>query len=122
MQTETYHISDAVVAPDCSITSGATIGQVINAHVQHLLRMYLRTPVRAPHHRVVSHCACRRAARDAEVRELDAPVLVRQDVRALDIAMDDTLVVQVHQAFEHLRDVYADQGFRELAKALAYVV
>lgn len=64
----TNHISDAVVAPDCSITSGATIGQDINARIQHLLRIYLRTPVRAPHYRVVPYCACRRAACDTEVR------------------------------------------------------
>ena len=60
---------------------------------KHLLRIYLRTPVRTPHHSVVPHRTGRRAACDAEVRQLDAPILVGEDIRTLDVAVDDTLIV-----------------------------
>lgn len=41
--------------------------------------------------------------RDTEVGELDAAVLIRQDVGSLDVAVDDSLLVQVNETLEDLR-------------------
>ena len=44
-------------------------------------------------------------------------VVVDEDVLALDVAMDDTLVVEVDEALEHLARVFTDDALVELAKA-----
>ena len=79
------------------------------------------TPIGTPNHRVVA-CARRRAARDTEVRKFDRAVFRRQNIRALDIAMNDTLIMQVYQPLKDLRDIYSDKVFGKLAEALAYIV
>lgn len=69
--------------------------------------------------------------RYTKVSELDASVLVREDVGAFDVSVDDTLRVQVDEPLEDLlanvsfdpeyaesaclRDVHCDQVFRDLA-------
>ena len=77
-----------------------------------------RTPVGTADHGVVAHGTCSGAARNAEIRKLDTPVLVRQDVGPLDVTVDDTLVVEVDETFEDLGDVNCDQVFGKLAEAL----
>lgn len=79
------------------------------------------TPIGTAHYRIVSHPR-RCAARDTKVSKLHAPVFVREDVRALDVTVDDTLIVEVHEPFEDLRDIYCNECFRELAEFLANVV
>ena len=88
-------MSEAVVAPDCSMTSGATANQ---SQSLKLTVLRVRTPIWAPHNGIVSdRTSCR--ARYTEIRQFDTSVLVRQDVGSLYVAVDDTLIVQVHQAF-----------------------
>lgn len=79
------------------------------------------TPIRTSNHCIVPY-ARSRAARDTKVRQLHLSVLVREDVRALDVAVDNTLIVEIHESFEDLRDIHCHEPFRELAKFLAYVV
>jgi hypothetical protein len=79
-----------------------------------------RHPVRATDDGAVVDT--RRVARDAEVGELDGAVLVGEDVGALDVAVDDTLIVKVHEAFENLGDVHRNEALGELAEALGDVV
>ena len=80
-----------------------------------------RTPVWAAYYRIVIGGRGRRT-RNTEVRELDSTVLVRKEIRTLDVAMDDTLFVQVYEPFEDLRDVHGDEVLRELAKPFDDVV
>ena len=80
-----------------------------------------RTPVRTSDDFVVANAGgC--AARHAKVRKLDASVLVCQDISTFDVSVNHTLVVEVYQAFENLRDVDCDQRFRELSKSFTDVV
>lgn len=57
--------------------------------------------------------------RNTEICQLNGAVFGGQDVGALDIAMDDTLVVEVMQTMKNLRHVDADQVFRKLAVGFA---
>lgn len=98
-------MSDAVLAPACSITSGATADsnrKVVSLNSIQLDRvrgLLLRTPVRASNDcEVVDPSGCG----DAEVCELDAAVLVGEDVGALDVAVDDSLLVKILQSFQDL--------------------
>ena len=59
-------MSDAVVAPDCSITSGATVRKLNTIATVKGWSMR-RTPVRAAYYGVISDRACGGAARDTEV-------------------------------------------------------
>lgn len=115
----TDQISDAVVAPDCSMTSGATAKSVSTWAP---VRVATRTPVWTPHDRVVAYGTRGGATCNTKIRQLHTTILVREDICALDIAMDDTLVVQIHEPFQDLRDVYTDQCFGELPELLANVV
>jgi hypothetical protein len=87
-------MSDAVVAPHCSITSGATgcLSQI--RCVACVVWETLRTPVRAPNDSIIACCAggCR-VARDTKVGEFDGAIFGCQDVGTLDVSMDYTLVV-----------------------------
>jgi len=47
--------------------------------------------------------------RDAKVRNLDTALVVHQDVRSLDVAMDDASLVDVVQSFQDLADEVADE-------------
>ena len=53
-------------------------------------------------------------ARDAEIADLDAPVVVDQDVRGLDVAVHDALLVRVAQPVEELADHLPDLLQREV--------
>lgn len=57
----------------------------------------------------------KRAGRDAKVGKLDRPVFGGENVGALDVAMDDTLVVKVLKALENLGGVDADKVFWKFA-------
>lgn len=56
--------------------------------------------------------------RDAKVRELHVPVLGREDVRRLEIAMHHVASVEVVQPFENLDDVTRHQLLVELSECL----
>ena len=68
--------------------------------------MKRRTPVRAPDDSVVPCCAsgCR-ATRNTKVGKLDGAIFSRQDVSVLDVAVNDALIVQIHETVEDLRDM-----------------
>lgn len=80
------------------------------------------TPVWTSHNRVIIRGTSSCLTGDTKICELDTSVLVCEDVRALDVTMDHTLVVQVDEAFEDLRDIHSDEVFWELSKFLAYIV
>ena len=82
----------------------------------------VRTPIWATDNRIVANSTRSGAARHTKIGELHAPILVREDVRTFDISVDHTLVMEVHEPFEDLRDVHPDKRLRELAKLLADVV
>ena len=82
----------------------------------------VRTPIRAADDLIVPDGRSRSVTCYTKVRELDASILVRQDIGTLDVAMYDTLVVQIYQTFKDLRNVHADQLLREFSKALADVM
>lgn len=76
------------------------------------------TPIRAAHNSIVSHSPRRRIAGHTKICQFNGAILVRQNVGAFDIAMDDTLVVEVDEPVEDLGNVDGDEGFREFAEAL----
>jgi len=59
---------------------------------------------------------------DAEVGELDQALLGGEDVGAFDVAVDDTLLVEVEEAVQDLGHVEGNEVFGELAKVLADAV
>lgn len=59
-----------------------------------------------------------RARGDAKVGKLDGAVLSGENVCALDVAVDDTLVVEVVEALEDLCHVDADEVLGELSVGL----
>jgi hypothetical protein len=85
-------MSEAVDAPDCSITSGAT-GEAVSAGMN--WRKRVRTPIRTSDHRIIADRTPMRATRNTKIRQLDSPILIGEDVGSLDIAMDNTLVVEI---------------------------
>ena len=82
----------------------------------------VRTPIWATDDRIVADGPRSSAARHTKIGELHAPILVREDVRTFDISVDHTLVMEVHEPFEDLRDVHPDKRLRELAKLLADIM
>lgn len=115
----TDQMSEVVVAPHCSITSGATAYSQLRESGETAI---IRTPVWTSHNLVVPDRCCCSIAGDSKVGELDTAILIREDVGTLDVAVYDALLMQVHETFQYLRDVHAYEGFRELAKTLADVV
>lgn len=75
-------------------------------------------PVRRTHNLSLLVGSSKRAGGDAKVGQLDSAIFRRQDVRALDIPVDDTLVVEILKALENLCHVDADEVLRELAVCL----
>lgn len=61
-----------------------------------------------------------RASRDPKVGKLYRSVLGGEDIGALDVTVDDTLVVEVVKALENLGNVNTDQILRKLAVLSAY--
>jgi hypothetical protein len=62
------------------------------------------------------------ASRYTKIGKLDFSILSREDIRSFDISMDNTLVVQILEALEHLGHVYADEVLGEFAVSFAYRV
>jgi hypothetical protein len=79
------------------------------------------TPIRTPDHRIVRDSSSSRA-RDTEISQLDTTVLVRQDIRSFDISVDHTLIVQIHEPLQDLRDVNGHEVLGKLSKALADII
>ena len=91
-------MSEAVVAPDCSMTSGATVRKLsLAATVKGWSMRFGRTPVGTANYGIVTDRACGGAACNSEVGQFDASVLVRQNVRTLDIPVYHALVMKVHE-------------------------
>lgn len=63
------------------------------------------TPIRTAHDCIIVLQPHRRAARDAKTSKLHSPVFVREDIRTLDVTVDDTLIVEVHEPFKDLQDI-----------------
>lgn len=55
----------------------------------------VRTPVRTPNDSRIGYTS--RLCSNTEIRQLHRAILVGEDVRALDIAVDNTLVVEIQQ-------------------------
>ena len=77
-----------------------------------------RHPVRRPHHRRVAQSG-RRSCRNTEICQFHQAVLCGQDVCALDIAVNHSLVVEIEQAVQNLCQVNPHQVFREFPKVFA---
>ena len=115
----TYHISEAVVAPDCSITSGATGTDISKLAVPSLR---IRTPIWTPNYGIIAHASCCGITGDTEVGKLHRSVLVGENVGAFNVPVYHSLVMQVDQAFQHLGYIHRNQIFRELSKSFGDVV
>ena len=95
------------------------LNQVMHARIKH----GRRTPVGTPDHSVVARSTGRRRiARDTKVRKLDGAIFGRQDISAFNVAVDDALIVQVHETLEDLRDIDSDKILWELSESFANVV
>ena len=91
--------------------------------MRHNERSGTRTPIWASHYRIVVRSSSGRCITcNAKVCKLHSAVLGREDIRSLDVAMDDTLIMEVDESFQDLRDVDRDEVLRELAESLADVV
>ena len=80
------------------------------------------TPVRAANYGIITDSTCSGATCNTKIRKFDATILVGQNIRTLDIPVNDTLVVEVHETFENLRDVHCNKRFGELSETFAYVM
>ena len=80
------------MAPDCSITSGATVKKFDyrsgNNYSQEL------TPVRTSHYSAIRYTT--RLRGNPKVRQFNSSIFVREDVGAFDISVNDTLVMEVN--------------------------
>lgn len=101
------------------MTSGATTNTLVQLVPQHI---WTRTPVWTAHHLVITHRNGRRIPRNSKVCQLHAAVLIREDIRPFDVAMDDTLVVEIHKTLQNLRDIHPNECLRELAESLANIM
>lgn len=73
MMKLTDHMSEAVVAPDCSMTSGATWTCVRTSKED--VKSYLLTPVRTSNHRIIGN-GSRSCTGDSKVGELYTPIFI----------------------------------------------
>lgn len=80
------------------------------------------TPVRAANYGVITDSTCSGATCNTKIRKFDATILVGQNIRTLDIPVNDTLVVEVSKTLKYLANVNSDESFRELSKSFANVV
>lgn len=76
-------------------------------------------PVRRANHLGLLVRPSEGTGRDTKVGELDGSIFRRQDVGALDVSVDDTLIVQILQTLQDLGHVHADQVLWELAVGFA---
>lgn len=115
----TDHMSEAVVAPDCSMTSGAT--WIVVRTSKRYMTLEPLTPIWTANHCVVRDSSCGRTS-DSKVGKLYTPILVGQDIGTFDVAVNDTLIMQVDEPFQHLGDVHCYEIFRKLSESFAYSV
>jgi hypothetical protein len=59
---------------------------------------------------------------NTKIGQLDTTIFVCEDVGAFDVAMYDTLIMQINKPMQNLRNIDRDETLRELAKALADIV
>lgn len=69
----------------------------------------------------MNSASCSRAS-DSKVSKLYTAILISQDIRALYITMDDTLVVQVYEPFQDLTDVDRYQVLWKFTEAFADIM
>jgi hypothetical protein len=105
------------VAPCCSITSGATEIDCVLSLWTIGIKSAL-TPIRTPNNGAIAHLSCG----NTEISQLDTTIFVCEDVGAFDVAVYNTLVMQINKPVQNLRDVDRDETLRELAKAFADIV
>ena len=70
-----------------------------------MIKTSKHTPVWATDNGIVSGCG-RSVCGNTEISEFNTTVLVCQNIRALDISMYYTLVVQIYQSFEDLAYIH----------------
>jgi hypothetical protein len=75
------------------------------------------TPIGTPHDSNIAQRTC--LCRNSEIRQLYHTLFRREDIRTLDIAMNDTLFMQVDEPLQDLIDVQRDEIFGEFSKILA---
>ena len=83
---------------------------------------FKHTPVRTANYGVITDSTCSGATCNTKIRKFDATILVGQNIRTLDIPVNDTLVVEVSKTLKYLANVNSDESFRELSKSFANVV
>ena len=82
----------------------------------------LPTPIGAANDSIVAGCAGRGGTGNSKICKLNASVLVRQDIRAFDVPVNNTLIMEVYKAFEYLTNVNGDEILGKLSKSFAYIV
>ena len=80
------------------------------------------TPVWAANYGIITDSTCSCAPCNTKIRKFDATILVDQNIRTIDIPVNDTLVVEVSTTLKYLANVNSDESFRELSKSFANVV
>ena len=94
---------------------------VVMSKTQGSRSLDIRTPVGTSHDGIVTDTR-RCTTCNAKVSEFDASVLVCKDISTLDVSVNDTLIVQVYQSFQDLRNIDRYEVFWKLSKAFADVV
>lgn len=84
-------MSEAVVAPDCSITSGATVVLVNDG--KEFTGSRDRTPVWTAYNCSIAHGASGSAACNTEVSKFNTSIFVSEDICAFDVPMNDALIM-----------------------------
>jgi hypothetical protein len=79
------------------------------------------TPIWAPDHCIIRDSSCRRTC-DTKVSQLDAAILVRKNIRSFDVSVDYTLIVQIHEPLQDLRNIYGHEVLGELSKLFADIM
>jgi hypothetical protein len=82
----------------------------------------MRTPVWASNHCIITHSAGYGTASDTKVCQLHRAVFICEDVCALDVTVNYTLIMQIDETLKDLRYVYSHKVLRELSKTFRYVM
>ena len=78
------------------------------------------TPVWTPHHCAIRHTT--RLRSHPKVCQFNGSIFVCEDIGTFDISMNNTLVMEVNQSFQHLRYINSNETFRKLSESLGNVV
>ena len=75
------------------------------------------TPIRTSNDGIIFPRARRSLACYTKVGKLHRPVLISENICSFDIAMYDTLIMQIDQTLQHLRYVHGNQVLWEFAES-----